>query len=225
MAEKKPARPHSGARIALITLVTFGLAIVILATVRRSKEAEATDTALQLAPTSPVAEAALAAPLPATPPDKATTPAATATTTTRAGAKTAPVTRSTKTEESRSAPTKVDDQPATSSKAEVFTPTPEPAAAAHMESARAAALVTIEGCLERKSDRFRLTDTDGANAPKSRSWKSGFLKKRSRALDVTDAPNGLLLRGYTGRRVSVTGTFVDGELHARSVERANGSCN
>jgi hypothetical protein len=222
MAEKKPARPHSGARIALITLVTFGLAIVILATVRRSKEAEATDTALQLAPTSPVAEAALAAPLPSTPPDKATTPAAT---TTRAAAKTAPVTHSTKTEESRTAPTKGDDQPAISSKSEVFTPTPEPAAAAHMESARGAALVTIEGCLERKSDRFRLTDTDGANAPKSRSWKSGFLRKRSRALDVTDAPNGLLLRGYTGRRVSVTGTFVDGELHARSVERANGSCN
>jgi len=224
MAEKKPARPHTGARIALITLVTFGLAVVILATIKRSQQSEAIDEALQLAPAPPVAEAGLAPPAAAAPPTKAPTPAP-APTPTKAVTKTASVAHS-KTEEPRPGVSKVEEPPASSIKAEVITPAPEPpAAAAHMEAARETALVTIEGCLERKGDHFRLSDTEGDNAPKSRSWKTGFLRKRSRTLDVTDAPNGLLLRGYTGRRVSVTGTFIDGELHARSLKNANGSCN
>src|SRR5689334_14718179 len=37
--------------------------------------------------------------------------------------------------------------------------------------------VTITGCLERADEAFRLKDTEGEDAPKSRSWKSGFLKR------------------------------------------------
>ena len=40
--------------------------------------------------------------------------------------------------------------------------------------------VTVTGCLERTDEGFRMKDTSGADAPKSRSWKSGFLKKGSR---------------------------------------------
>ena len=41
-------------------------------------------------------------------------------------------------------------------------------------------MVTITGCLEvsTSGDTFRLTDTEGVDAPKSRSWRSGFFKKR-----------------------------------------------
>ena len=37
--------------------------------------------------------------------------------------------------------------------------------------------VVIEGCLEQNGEAFRLKNTTGEDAPKSRSWKSGFLKK------------------------------------------------
>src|SRR5690349_3841736 len=40
------------------------------------------------------------------------------------------------------------------------------------------ASATISGCLENDEGTFRLTEASGASAPTSRSWKSGFLKKR-----------------------------------------------
>ncbi len=51
----------------------------------------------------------------------------------------------------------------------------------------AAKSVTVTGCIEREEQAFRLTATSGAQAPKSRSWKSGFLKKRASDLEVVDA--------------------------------------
>src|ERR1041385_6299580 len=40
-----------------------------------------------------------------------------------------------------------------------------------------APVATLAGCLEKSGDSFHLKDTSGADAPKARSWKSGFLKK------------------------------------------------
>jgi hypothetical protein len=84
--------------------------------------------------------------------------------------------------------------------------------------------VTVTGCLERDGDGFRLKDTSGAEAPRSRSWKSGFLKKGNAAIDVVDAAHTLKLTEQTGRRVSVTGTLVDKEMRARSLRRVGSSC-
>ena len=84
--------------------------------------------------------------------------------------------------------------------------------------------VTITGCLEGADETFRLTDTTGADAPKSRSWKSGFLRKGSASIDVVDAANRLKLRDHVGQRVSVTGTLVDREMQVRSLKRITASC-
>jgi hypothetical protein len=84
--------------------------------------------------------------------------------------------------------------------------------------------VTITGCLERDSDAFRLKDTAGQNAPKARSWKSGFLKKGSASIDVVDAANRLKLTDHVGERVSVTGVLADREIHVRSLRRVAASC-
>ena len=43
-------------------------------------------------------------------------------------------------------------------------------------------LVTVTGCLERSDEAFRLKDTSGADAPRTRSWKTGFLNKRSTSM-------------------------------------------
>lgn len=92
-------------------------------------------------------------------------------------------------------------------------------------SASKAAPVTITGCLERDGDAFRLKDASGADAPRSRSWKSGFLKKGPAALDVVDAAHTLKLGDQVGHRVSVTGTLVDREMHVRSLRRVASSCS
>jgi hypothetical protein len=86
-------------------------------------------------------------------------------------------------------------------------------------------LVTVTGCLERDAETYRLTDTTGEDAPKSRSWKSGFLKKGSATVEILDASNRLRLANYVGRHVSVTGMLVDRELQGRSLRRISDSCN
>jgi hypothetical protein len=88
----------------------------------------------------------------------------------------------------------------------------------------AAASLTISGCLERNDATFRLTDTGGTDAPKARSWKSAFLKKRPAPIDLVDQTNTLNLSAHVGERVSATGPFVNGEMRARSLQSIGRSC-
>ena len=91
--------------------------------------------------------------------------------------------------------------------------------------AAAPAAVTIAGCLEERKDQtFRLKDTDGTEAPKSRSWKSGFFKKGSTSIDLVDAPNRVKLHAYAGQQISVTGMLTDREMQVRSLQRVAKSC-
>ena len=108
-------------------------------------------------------------------------------------------------------------------------PAPRTAAVATEDSAAQpsiakSAAVTITGCLERDDQTFRLKDTEGTDAPKSRSWKTGFLKKGSASIEVVDAANRLKLTDHIGQRVSLTGTLVDREMRARSLQRLSSSC-
>jgi len=89
------------------------------------------------------------------------------------------------------------------------------------------AVTTMRGCLESTvdGDEFRLTDTEGADAPKARSWRSGFLKKRSAAVELVDLSDPAMLRKYVGRRVVATGVLTGRELRVRSLQAAGSSCN
>jgi len=86
--------------------------------------------------------------------------------------------------------------------------------------------VTITGCLENagSGDRFRLTDTEGTSAPKSRSWRTGFLKKHSASVDLVGARDVAALRQQVGQRVAVTGVQTDRELKVSSVRVMSTSC-
>lgn len=90
--------------------------------------------------------------------------------------------------------------------------------------ATAAPSVTVTGCLERDDDAYRLTETGGAQAPKARSWKSGFIKKRNTDLDVVDGSKKLKLKDHVGHRVSMTGQVRDGELRAHAMRHLAASC-
>jgi hypothetical protein len=99
---------------------------------------------------------------------------------------------------------------------------PEPAPAA---AEAKAAPITVTGCLAQNDDEFFLKDASGDNLPKSRSWKSGFLKKRAASIEILDAAHNLKLKSYVGQRVTATGVVVDGEMRARSVKRVSSSCS
>jgi hypothetical protein len=104
-------------------------------------------------------------------------------------------------------------------------PATSPAPAVEPVSDAKVARVTIEGCLERDDDTFRLTDTVGTNAPTSRSWKSGFLKKRPAAIEVRDSVKRVNLASHVGQRVSVTGTLVDRQMRVGSLQPISLSCS
>jgi hypothetical protein len=87
-----------------------------------------------------------------------------------------------------------------------------------------AAPVTITGCLEQDDETFRLKNATGQDAPKARSWKSGFLKKGSAPIDVIDSSRKLKLPTHVGQRVSVTGVLVGREMQLRSLQRVAASC-
>jgi hypothetical protein len=84
--------------------------------------------------------------------------------------------------------------------------------------------VTIFGCLERSSESYRLTDTDGVDAPKSRSWKTAFLKKGAATVEVVDPGNRVRLSSHVGHRVGVTGTWSEKQLQVRSIRKISSSC-
>jgi hypothetical protein len=94
-----------------------------------------------------------------------------------------------------------------------------------MTIAPAAPPVTITGCLQRDDEMFMLKDASGAGAPKSRSWKSGFLKKGSASVALVDPPKKLRLPDHVGERVSLTGVLIDREMQVRALNRVAGSCN
>jgi hypothetical protein len=83
--------------------------------------------------------------------------------------------------------------------------------------------VTISGCLEYDGKSAWLKDTSGADAPKTRNWKSGFLRKRSPRIALVDAAGSA--SSYDGRRVSVTGVLVDREMRVNSLKPAAGDCD
>ena len=85
--------------------------------------------------------------------------------------------------------------------------------------------VTITGCLEYAHEMFRLKDTSGVDAAKSRSWKSGFFKKSAASIEIVDGANKLQLPTHVGQRVSVTGLLVDREMQGRTLKRVSAACD
>jgi hypothetical protein len=86
-------------------------------------------------------------------------------------------------------------------------------------------IVTITGCLEEKNDGFRLKDTSGTDAPKSRSWKTLGITKHASTVSVVDTTKKLKLASHVGERVSVTGAMLDKEIQLKSMKAVAPSCD
>lgn len=85
---------------------------------------------------------------------------------------------------------------------------------------------TYVGCLRVEDDgrKFVLTEVGGKDAPKSRSWKTAFITKKSGKLDVT--PAGTMKLGqHVGKTVQITGKRIDNDFTARSLKVIGSTCN
>jgi hypothetical protein len=87
------------------------------------------------------------------------------------------------------------------------------------------AIATVTGCLTLDEHTFWLKDTAGADAPKSRNWRSGFLKRHSTTIEVIDVADALDLSNYVGQRVTAAGILIDREMRARSLQPLRVSCS
>lgn len=187
-------------RAALVGVILVGLVAAAMVVARRGPAV--------LAKMGTAAAPAQAAPAPA--PNKASAPEA------QAAGRVKPTTPA------RAAVTTPASKPALVMASATTTPVVEAPAA--VAAAEALELVTITGCLQHDDGEFLLKDTVGANAPKARSWKSGFLKKRAASVEIVDSANRLRLPTHVGQKVSITGVMLDREMRARSVQRV-GVCS
>ena len=104
-------------------------------------------------------------------------------------------------------------------------PAAKPQTAEAGTAAPAAEAVTVEGCLVQEDQTFHLKNTSGEDAPKGRSWKTGFLHRGSKTVDVVDGRHRLNLARHVGERVVVTGMLDDRELQGTSLKRIAESCS
>jgi hypothetical protein len=91
--------------------------------------------------------------------------------------------------------------------------------------AKAPPSVTLTGCLRADGTKYKLTDLQGSEAPKGRTWKRGFIKKTPKDVEVVGASSNVKLKDHVGRKITIVG-MKDGETHvkAQSVKRVAGSC-
>jgi hypothetical protein len=86
--------------------------------------------------------------------------------------------------------------------------------------------VTVTGCLETNNgDRFRLTDAEGIDVARSRSWRTGFLKKQSTSVVLVDPPDTRTLKTQVGQRVAATGLLTNRELRVTSLRVIGARCD
>jgi hypothetical protein len=106
-------------------------------------------------------------------------------------------------------------------------PTAGPVLASASAVATGLAPVTITGCLEVSvgDGEYRLSETEGVEAPKSRGWRTGFLKKRSAPVSLVEPPDPQALHQQVGKRVAATGLLTSRELKVSSLRVVAPSCD
>jgi len=73
---------------------------------------------------------------------------------------------------------------------------------------------SLTGCLQTDGDHYKLTDLPEGQAPKSRNWKTAYVTKSTKDVEVTGA-SSLKLKDHIGHKVTITGTR-DGDTHVKA---------
>jgi hypothetical protein len=231
---KKPTRSVRATAIGVTGLMLAGVGAAAILMADRPSSPEATIVALDAAPLSPTLEPPAAEPPPA-PKPVAPTPPAPKAARPKAETRTASRTPASVSKPAQRTPARAAVTEPVAAAPIAAVPASAPAEDAPARSASAVEPVarpveqepepvTITGCLERRDDTFRLKNTSGADAPKSRSWKSGFLRRSAATIEIVAAPRGVNLDDHVGQRISVSGTLFDREMQVLSMQPLAPSC-
>ena len=101
-----------------------------------------------------------------------------------------------------------------------------PARAAQAKPAPTPAM-TLTGCLRADGAKFVLSDLPGDQTPKGRSWKTGYILKTAKDVEVTAASTSVKLKDHVGHKIAVTGVRGGDPTHftARTIKHVAASCS
>jgi len=100
----------------------------------------------------------------------------------------------------------------------------QPGGAATAKTASSTDTVSLTGCLRADGAKYKLTDLKGA--PKGRSWKTGWIMKSTKDVEVIAAASGPKLKDHVNHEVTVTGQKApDQPMQARSIKHVAPSCS
>ena len=93
-------------------------------------------------------------------------------------------------------------------------------------AAKANDSVTLTGCLHANGGKYTLTDLKGDKAPKGRNWKTAWITKSTKNVEVVSTSSGPKLKDHVGHQVTLTGVrTADSHLQARSIKHVAASCS
>ena len=86
-------------------------------------------------------------------------------------------------------------------------------------------MTTLTGCLKMDGKQYQLTNVEGSQAERGRNWKTGFVTKSTKNVQVVGASSSVRLKDQLGHKVTIVGT-KDGEtrLRASSIKRVAVAC-
>jgi len=92
--------------------------------------------------------------------------------------------------------------------------------------AKANESVTLTGCLHADGGKYMLTDLKGDRAPKGRNWKTAWITKSTKNIEIVSTSSGPKLKDHVGHQVTLTGVR-NGDTHvqARSIKHVAASCS
>jgi hypothetical protein len=104
-----------------------------------------------------------------------------------------------------------------------------PAQPARAAQAKAPAnpAITLTGCLHADGSKFMLSDLPDNQTPKGRSWKTGYVMKTAKDVEVTPASASVKLKDHVGHKIAVTGVRNGDETHftARAIKHVAANCS
>jgi hypothetical protein len=98
------------------------------------------------------------------------------------------------------------------------------ARAADKAPAKSTGPVSMTGCLRVDGSSYVLSGLKGDQAPRARSWKTGYIIKTTKDVVLSPAA-GMKLQDHVGRQVTVVGVVDGAHMTARTIRRIATSCS
>jgi hypothetical protein len=87
--------------------------------------------------------------------------------------------------------------------------------------------LTLTGCLHADGAKFMLSDMPENQTPKGRNWKTAYVMKTGKDVEVTPASSSVKLKDHVGHKIAITGVRNGDETHftARAIKHVAATCS